>query len=72
MLEKIQKTVELSSDVIGGCVHCGERPCGPNADLGEQINHYLGHGYKLLHVGQQTTTGGDGKPWQSTIAILGK
>jgi hypothetical protein len=41
-------------------------------DLAEEINHYLTHGYKLLHVGQQTADGPDGKAWHSTIAVMGK
>jgi len=32
----------------------------------------LQHGYKLLHVGQQTTEDSHGKIWQTTVAILGK
>jgi len=40
--------------------------------IDERINHLLKHGYKLLHVGQETTTDPDGKPWHTTVAILGK
>jgi hypothetical protein len=40
--------------------------------IDERINHLLKHGYKLLYVGQETTTDPDGKPWRTTVAILGK
>jgi len=40
--------------------------------IDERINHLLNHGYKLLHVGQETITDSDGKPWHTTVAILGK
>jgi hypothetical protein len=30
------------------------------------------HGYELLHVGQKTVQDSNGKPWQTTVAVLGK
>ena len=39
----------------------------------ESINHYISaHGYKLLHVGQQTSRDSMGNPWQLTVALLCK
>jgi hypothetical protein len=40
-------------------------------NVGNAINHYLEHGYVLLHVGTQTTNDRDGKPRHSTVAIMG-
>jgi hypothetical protein len=40
-------------------------------DIGKEIQHYLEHGYKLLHVGQETSYDDDGKPWHSTVAVVG-
>jgi hypothetical protein len=39
----------------------------------EQANHMVEtHGWKLLHVGQETATDADGKPWQHTVAVVGE
>jgi len=40
-------------------------------DLGNRIQHYLDHGYKLLHVGSETSHDDEGKPWHSTVAVVG-
>jgi hypothetical protein len=49
--------------------NCDEAP----QDLDDQINHYINkHQYHLLHVGQETTYGEEGTPWQSTVAVLGR
>jgi len=40
--------------------------------LAERTNHLIGHGYQVLHVGQETTHGPTGEPWQRTTAVLGK
>jgi hypothetical protein len=68
----VNEVVQVSSDVIKQCPHCaGAFKFSDPPDLDERINHFLRHGYKLLHVGQQTTSV-DGAPWQTTVAILGK
>jgi hypothetical protein len=42
-------------------------------DFDESVNHYLKeHGYKLLHVGQETSSDGEGNLWQKTAAVIGK
>jgi hypothetical protein len=66
------KIVEVRSDSIKSCPECplGPRPSLGNGDKGieELVNHLLGsHGYKLIHVGQDTSKDG-----QCTVAILGK
>jgi len=35
-------------------------------------NHMLNHGFKCLHVGQETTHGPNGDLWHSTVAVFGK
>jgi len=55
------------------------RPC-PECDFFlefkrfvESVTHMIDvHDYVLLHVGQQTETGPEGQPWQSTVAVLGR
>jgi hypothetical protein len=50
----IENTVLLSSNLTAGCREdCGQS-LGENID--SQINHYLKHGYHILHVGQETVT----------------
>jgi len=65
------KTVQVSSDITASCPECVEGP-DHGADVAEKINHFLQHGYNLLHVGQETSTGSNGEPWHNTVAILGK
>ncbi len=67
----ISHVVELSTNTGTRCEHCST---GVGLDkFTESINHYIGqHGYKLLHVGTETSHDDGGKPWHSTIAILGK
>jgi hypothetical protein len=67
---KVTQVVQLSSNIYKPCLHCKEMAY--ELDLGEQISHYLKHGYTLLHVGQETSTDSNGKPWQSTVAVVGK
>jgi hypothetical protein len=41
-------------------------------DFNGCLNHYISvHGYYILHIGQETSTDMEGRPWQSTVAILG-
>jgi len=39
-------------------------------DIARQINHYLDHGYKVLHVGSETLVNDDNQPIHSTVAVL--
>lgn len=56
------------------CRECG----GPlptrqmnDSDLEDHVNHYLAHGWVLLHVGQETRDV-DGKVQHGTVAVLGR
>lgn len=73
-MQKTQRTVQISSNIIGTCEVCQKSVRGNIEELiHEEINHYLqAHGFKLLHVGTQTTEDRDGKPWHTTVAIVGK
>jgi hypothetical protein len=53
------------------CEHCHHEQGG--LDFPASINHYIEqHGYRLLHVGTETTDDKNGNPWHCTIAVLGK
>lgn len=68
----IRHVVEVSSNIGRGCEHCTSAVILGIEKFTEGINHYIHkHGYQLLHVGQQTTHDSDGKPWHTTVAILG-
>jgi len=65
------RVVHISTNVGQPCEHCAEQT-GLDR-LAESINHFLErHGYKLLHVGMETTHDSDGKPWHSTVGVVGK
>ncbi len=67
--------VELRSGTFRVCPVCGSKEihvqAGANPTMEKKINHVLSHGYKVLHIGQETVEV-DGKPWQETVAFLGK
>ncbi len=68
-IANMKRVVQVSSDAHRLCEDCREFRTDDN--VGNAINHYLQHGYVLLHVGTQTTNDLDGKPRHSTVAIMG-
>jgi len=68
-IANMKRVVQLSSDVHRLCEDC--RDFRTDANVGNAINHYLEHGYVLLHVGTQTTHALDGTSRHSTVAIMG-
>lgn len=72
-LNDVKEVVEVNSGVWKRCPHCdGLTMSGQDSmDLDLRINHFLQHGYRLLYLGQQTTNA-DGKPWQTTVVLLGR
>jgi hypothetical protein len=65
--------VQLSSAWQKQCPICKKIPLmTEDPDIGAQINHYLEHGYTLIHVGQETTKNNNGELWQTSVAVLGK
>lgn len=72
---KTTRIVTLSSGVSSTrCIECGNPlPTRQrfDSDLQEHVNHYLGHGWVLLHVGQETRVS-EGAPLHLTIAVLGR
>jgi|GEM_PF-2403040 len=67
-MKKVKEVVQIVSGDSKRCPHCGFLQ-ESNMNIGEVINHYFTHGYKLLHVGQETTWVQD-NPWQKTVAVL--
>jgi len=67
----VQHTVYISTSMGVGCEHCRTQIAADR--FAESTNHYIEqHGYKVLHVGAETSRDMDGKPWHSTVAVLGK
>lgn len=70
-ISKVKEVVHLSTDVgLTTCRECGE--LNGKADFDVRVNHYIGHGYRVLHIGQETCRDGKGAPWHSTVAVMGK
>ena len=66
----VTHVVHISTNIGTSCKHCTQQ-VGLDR-LAESINHYIKkHGYKLLHVGTETSHDQVGKPWHSTVAVLG-
>jgi hypothetical protein len=76
MATPVSKIVEVSSSIFaGGCPICHAWPksvAAGDESISPRVNHLLEHGLILLHVGQQTTNDLDGRPWHSTVAVLGR
>lgn len=66
----VQKVVQVYSGTGEACSEC-RALLDATVDFGGAVNHYLDHGYILLHVGQQTTRADEGL-WQESVAILGR
>lgn len=67
----IKQVVEITKSLSKHCPECEWFP-QEGDDFDDRVNHYLGHGFVLLHVGEQTSHDRDGKPWREAIAILGR
>lgn len=68
-MDNVKRTTELASNISRGCEHCDKLVGG---DVSDGVNHFIEeHGYRLLHVGTETSHNMDGKLWHSTVAILG-
>jgi hypothetical protein len=72
-MQATKRTTYLSSNVGRGCEHCGHSIGAlSQGDVADSVNHYIQeHGYRLLHVGTETTHDSNGKPWHTTVVILG-
>lgn len=67
---EVNHVVHISTNIGVSCEHCSES-IGVDR-FAESINHYINkHGYKLLHVGQETSEGSDGL-WHHSVAVLGR
>lgn len=69
------RIVTLSSDVSASiCRECGNalpaRQRFAN-DLQDHVNHYLEHGWRILHVGQETRLQ-ESQPLHLTVAVIGR
>ena len=63
--KEIKHVVQIDTHSETNCKHCSIKVGG--TDLSLSINHYIEtHGYKLLHIGQET-----GEALQMTVAYLG-
>ncbi|HDY7982788.1 hypothetical protein [Vibrio vulnificus] len=69
-IEKTKKIKVVSTSIYSSCPHGCTLPYNGD-DFEANVNHYIEqHGYKLLHVGQESTTDNEGKPYHSTVAVL--
>ncbi|GMT46668.1 MAG: hypothetical protein IEMM0007_0234 [bacterium] len=65
----IENIMQITPESVQSCEACNERP----NDFADAVNHYLNmHGYKLLHVGTQSSKTDHGEVVHDVIAVLGK
>jgi hypothetical protein len=70
-LQDVKEVVEVSSSFWKTCKYCSALKLSEDS-VEAQVNHYLGHGLKLLHIGTQSSRTAEGEIWLSTVAVLGK
>ena len=70
-IKDVKEVVQVSSSFWKCCKYCSALKLSQDS-VEEQVNHYLGHGLKLLHVGTESSRTPEGEVWQSTVAVLGK
>jgi hypothetical protein len=71
-IENVKHVKRLISDVYAGCDHCDYVPGLNTTDLDTQINHYIKeHGYRLLHIGPESSRDYEHNPVTLTVAVLG-
>ena len=72
-MQTTKRTTRVASNSSRGCEHCGASlGHGGGGSVSDDINHFIEeHGYRLLHVGTETSPDPEGHPWHATVAILG-
>ena len=66
--EGVSHVVHIRTGIDSHCELCDFFP----HDFAPAVNHFMDkHGYRLLHVGTETTRDDEGKPWHTTVAVLG-
>ena len=66
----VQSVVRVSTNEGGWCAIC-EKTLSGHDDFDGAVNHLIGHGYRVLHIGTETEYLSEGLG-HSTIAVLGK
>ena len=69
--DDVKELVQVSSSFWKCCKYCSALKLSQDS-VEEQVNHYLDHGLKLLHIGTESSRTAAGEVWQSTVAMLGK
>jgi phosphosulfolactate synthase (CoM biosynthesis protein A) len=70
-LQHVKEVVHVSSSFWKCCKYCSALKLSEDS-VEEQVNHYLRHGLKLLHIGTESSRTDEGAIWHSTVAVLGK
>lgn len=66
----ISETITMYSD--DGC-QCSVDGINQDGDyFASNLNTFLEKGWKLLHIGQETSHGPNGALWYRTVAVFGK
>lgn len=71
-IDKTKEIKVVSTNIYGPCKYGCTLPYG-GEDFESNVNHYIQeHGYKLVHVGQESSPDNEGKSYHSTVAVLSK
>ena len=70
-IKDVKEVVQVTSSFWKCCKYCSALKMSEDS-VEAQVNHYLGHGLKLLHIGTESSRSPEGEVWQSTVAVLGK
>jgi hypothetical protein len=68
----VQHIVYISTNESKLCEHCHATGLGLE-HFAQSVNHFTEkHGYRVFHIGTETSYDSEGKPWHSTVAVVGK
>ena len=71
--EDYKHVVEIMTHVFSPCEECDGGPrATSDPSVADRVNHYVQeHGYRLVHLGEDTHTGYNGERRAHTVAIVG-
>jgi hypothetical protein len=70
-LGNIGRVVHISTSTVARCHFC-EKVIGGSDNFESSTEHYMTqHGFRILHIGTETSRTPNGELWHSTVAVLG-
>jgi hypothetical protein len=69
MAKPISAVHHISTNISAGCPVCSAH-LKAHEDFDGAVNHMIGHGWTVEHIGSETIHDEHGKPWHTTVAVV--